>query len=112
MHDDARHMVRAAKAVAKSLLSRDFTDKALMDAAVTPCHRLASYSTKHWHAQLTGTRRGCEAQALRGGVVQIARRDRHNRAASVISSLRMRSAIGGSHISPGSGELGRSRPRR
>ncbi|MFD7472393.1 hypothetical protein ACFV8Z_09470 [Streptomyces sp. NPDC059837] len=32
LHDDARHMVRAAKAVAKSLLSRDFTDKALMDA--------------------------------------------------------------------------------
>ncbi|MER5405973.1 hypothetical protein [Streptomyces sp. NPDC002769] len=32
LDDDARHTVRAAKAVAKSLLSRDFTDKALMDA--------------------------------------------------------------------------------
>ncbi|MEV6536910.1 hypothetical protein AB0M86_46425 [Streptomyces sp. NPDC051639] len=36
----------------------------LLRAQVTPCHRLASYSAKHWHAQLsqlTGTRRGYEA---------------------------------------------------
>ncbi|MCX4581173.1 hypothetical protein OHB41_50395 [Streptomyces sp. NBC_01571] len=36
----------------------------LLRAQVTPRHRLASYSAKHWHAQLsqlTGTRRGYEA---------------------------------------------------
>ncbi|WP_329295905.1 hypothetical protein [Streptomyces sp. NBC_01455] len=41
----------------------------LLRAQVTPRHRLASYSAKHWHAQLsqlTGTRRGYEAMETAG----------------------------------------------
>ncbi|MET7828947.1 hypothetical protein ABZT23_30270 [Streptomyces sp. NPDC005386] len=35
-------------------------------APKSPRHRLSTYSAKHWHAQLTGTRRGYEALGIAG----------------------------------------------